>query len=102
MRAAVTESMDRDNFLSFFGGGGYGVTRSSVALSTVASVTFVGPEHLDLSRVLCIVQFVDPTVTFFNYDPRDCKVLLDTQKPGGRVCSKPFLPTLQSTHVRST
>jgi hypothetical protein len=65
MSAAVTstQGIDRDNFLpfSFFWVGGEG-TRSPVALSTVASVTVVGPEHLDLSWVLCIVQSVEPTI----------------------------------------
>jgi len=49
-----TQSMDRDNFfrLNLFMGGGGAHTRSPLTLSTVASVTVVGPEHLDLTRVL--------------------------------------------------
>ena len=97
-----TRGMERDNFLrfSFFLGGGG--TRSPLALSTVALVTVVGPKHLDLSRVLRTVQFAHSTVTLFSYDPRDCKVLPDAPKRGGRVCNKQFCPTLQSTHVHST
>jgi len=55
-----------------------------------------------LPTPLACFPFTSPTVRHRVPSGFNWALLLNAQKRGGRVCNKPFCPTLQSTHVGST